>query len=184
MRSRVILASTVALLLAQCWFIPRFGEPYPAVTMPSFSGSGAYRDGVVSFRNYEAVFIAEGREFPVAPEVLLAEFPDSHHGTIARNVLRPGGEPAVRTGERSRMGRLRDAVFPGLEAWRSAGSTGEKNASLRSWLRRRALAVVPDHQVSRVELRWYRESVRLEGGAVRVERHPEDTLVVPLHGSD
>lgn len=178
--TRIIFASTIALLAAQCWFIPRYGEPYPAVTMPAFGGRGGFLDGHVALERYDAVFIAEGREFSFPPAVLLAEFPDSHHPAIADHALRPRRDVPAKVGGTSRLGRLRDATFPGYAARRTSRDSPESTASLRTWLRGRARRLLPDRPVSRVEVRWYRERIRIAGAVFHATREPAGTLVVPL----
>jgi hypothetical protein len=86
---RIIFSAALALFAAQCWFIKTYGEPYPAIVMPTFVGAGGYSDGEVTFPGYEAVFLADGQEYTFAPTQLLGEFPVSFHRDIAFHALRP-----------------------------------------------------------------------------------------------
>ena len=179
-RVRIIFLSAFALFAAQCWFIKTYGEPYPAIVMPTFVGAGGYSDGEVTFQGYEAVFLAEGREYSFTPAQLLAEFPDSYHRDIAYHALRSlQGSPA-KAPRTTRMARLRDQIFPGYGATRGPPIDGENAASLREWLRNRARQLVPDHSVSSVEIRWYQERVRFTGRTHHSDRTPVGSLLIRL----
>jgi hypothetical protein len=87
--TRFLFLSVAALLCLQSAVVSRFGEPYPAVVMPGFGGSGGYRDGQVELTRYDAVFVTADAEVPVPPRVLLSEFPESQHGAFAATAFRP-----------------------------------------------------------------------------------------------
>ena len=179
-RTRIIFSAALALFAAQCWFIKTYGEPYPAIVMPTFVGAAGYSDGEVTFPGYEAVFLADGQEYTFAPTQLLGEFPVSFHRDIAFHALRPLQEAPAKAPRTSRLARLRDAIFPGYGATRGPPIDGEYAASLRGWLRGRARQLVPDHAVSAVEIRWYQERVRFAGRAVHGERTPAGSLLIRL----
>jgi hypothetical protein len=181
-RVRKIFISSAALLIAQTLFIRRYDEPYPAIVMPGFAGSGGYRDGRVELSQYDAVFVADGQEFSFPPRVLLEEFPVNEQGAIAFTCFRPrGGPPQGSEGGSRPAGRLY-AIFPGYEVGARSRSSPENIASLRKWLGGRARALLPGRQPSRVEFRWSRETVRLDGGELHTEREPTGALVIPLEG--
>jgi hypothetical protein len=182
-RSRIIFASAIALLAAQYWFIKTYGEPYPAIIMPSFAGVGGYADGRVTFEGYEAVFIADGKEYSFPPAELLNEFPVSSHETIANHALRPLRDAPARRQPTSRLGRIRSAIFPGYEATRGPPIDGETAASLRDWLRDRSRRLLPGRAVSAVEFRWYRESHALAAVNPSSTRTPVGSLRIPLDES-
>lgn len=91
-RVRGIFLLTAALLVAQNLFIlVTRTEPYPAVLMPGFGGSGAHRESGLVLRRVEVVF--EHREDPVSvvsAEDLLATFPRGHWSTLTRRHLPVG----------------------------------------------------------------------------------------------
>ncbi len=181
-RVRLIFLATFAFLTVQSLFIQRYGEPYPAIVMPGFRGSGGYQhDGRVEVVRYEAVFIAGAEEFTVAPKVLLAEFPDSHHGEIAQSTLAPRVD-APNEIPRSRLKRVRDAIFPGYAARNALWDSPNDIASLRNWLRSRGEVLVPGREISRVEIRWFRERIRVVGERLESGREPVGSLVVRLDG--
>ncbi len=177
-RVRLVYCSVLMLLAGQSLFIRYFGEPYPALKMPTFSGSGGYEDGRFKFSRYDAVFLAEGKEYSFPQSVLLAEFPAGYQGTISQKSLRP---PSSKTAVSSTgmLKRIRDTVFPG-NADRS--QSPENKASLQDWLRRRGQVLVPNKKVSRVEFRWFTETWSRNGNWVAGEREPTGTLVIALEG--
>jgi hypothetical protein len=181
-RIRIVCLTVVALLVAQSLVIHRYSEPYPAIMMPAFPGSGGYRDGRVEISQYEAVFITEGETFSFPSKMLLEEFPDSLHGTIAKNALTPRSESPQTAQRTSQIALLRDAIFPGFGARKTSRDSPENFASLQDWLRGRARVLVPGRLVSRVEIRWFREKVTIAGTKFHTEREPTSTLVIPLNG--
>jgi hypothetical protein len=183
-RVRAVLAVGAGLLAVQCAFIHFFGEPYPALTMPTFSGSSGYRDGAVEMTQYDAVFISAGQEFSFTPNELLADFPDGHRAAIAANALRPTSDAAPTPTKASRIRRIQETIFPGFAAGNLSRNSAENKASLRAWLRERAESLVPGRPVSRAEIRWYRvaETFGADGTRVESRRTPGGTLIVPLAG--
>lgn len=93
MFARTILATGLVALCLQWAFTLAKSEPYPSFRMPSFSGSGGYKDGKLTFQNYDAVFVADGEEIAVSPRTLFEQFPDSHLAEFSSN-LRPSDKPA------------------------------------------------------------------------------------------
>lgn len=183
-RVRLIFIAAIAVLAAQSVFINRYGEPYPAIMMPGFEGSGGYQEGQVKIVRFEAVFVADGEEFSFQPKVLLNEFPISHHGAISESSLKPR-LPSPPAAPPSRLGSLRDALFPGYAGRRMSRVSPETAASLRNWLQSRGRDLVPGRQVSRVEIRWFRETVQFATGQFagdwrETAREPIYTVVVTL----
>jgi hypothetical protein len=182
-RTRIIFALAIVLLTAQYWFIRTYGEPYPAILMPSFAGTGGYSDGRVTVAGYDAVFLADGQEFSFTPAELLAEFPDSYHWTIAYHALRPPRNGPARPQPISRLGRIRAAIFPGYQETRGPPIAGESAASLREWLGGRARRLLPGRAVTAVEIRWYRISGVFTSTEPSSPRTPAGTLRIPLDES-
>lgn len=176
-RVRLIFVVTIALLAAQTFFISRYGEPYPALTMPTFQGHGSYHEGRIRVIQHDAVFVAGGETFSFPWKVLLEEIPISFHGDIAQLLFRfrNPAAPAPMTG---RWGRLRDALFPGYAGRRTSCELPENVESLRSWLHGRGEALVPGRQLSRVEIRRFVESVRFTSVGMETDRELIETLVV------
>src|SRR5215218_1052946 len=94
----------------------RVGEPYPAIIMPSFVGSGGYDHGEVRLSRMEAAFVHAGGETVVSQRRLLAPIPDSHHGAVA-SLLAPPAPDA-----RPVRDWLRSHLLPGLAQARIASA--------------------------------------------------------------
>jgi hypothetical protein len=180
---RLIYFGIIIGFTAQMVLIPKVGEPYPALTMPPFRGTGGYRDGKVEIERYDAVFVTPDKEFTISTDRLLDQFPNSHHGSISgigftpikdKNELRPQAD--------NLLSNVRKFLFPGyLLGWKNRTSS-ESLASLRDWLRNRAKILVPREDVIRVEIRWYRHICSFEEGEMIVSREPSGTVTISLEG--
>lgn len=171
---RLAFAAVAALWAAQVLLLGGgAGEPYPGILMPSFAGSGGYADGVVRIERMQPVFVGPAGERPVPQRALLADVPDSHHGTLS-GLLHPAEREA-----RPLQRWLRGHGLPGLAAGRLARRSPCPDPSLRGWARRRADGLLPGVPVRRLELRWYRDTFTA-GGVEAVRREPVGTFVIPL----
>jgi hypothetical protein len=183
--ARTIVRCLFAALLISCVFqyavVQVLGEPYPAILMPGFPGSGGYQNGAVKTKRLEAVFIpAQGEPVTFSQRELLSEFPDSLHNTIAESFLTPLPEdqdfeetPSTRTGIRYRL-------FPGLEAGHVDRTSAANIASLTSWLQDRAHRLLPGQSVAKVEIRWFEDSYQTRNGELTSARMPAGSFVVHL----
>jgi hypothetical protein len=169
---RLAFAAAAALWLVQ---VPLLGggagEPYPGILMPSFAGTGGYGEGRVQIERMQPVFTGPAGEWPVPQRELLAEFPDSHHNTLAALL-----NPSIRAARPLEL-RLRAWGLDGLARGRTDRRPECTPASLRAWARRRARALLPGERPERLELRWYRDT--FTRGA-RTRREPAGTWVVAL----
>jgi hypothetical protein len=182
---RLLFIGVVTLLAIQFVFIKQIGEPYPALTMPGFDGNGGFQDGRVNVVRYEAVFITDRGEVTIQPQTLLSQFHDSLHWAIAYNCLSPVPATNLKSpaeSPRSLLKRIQKRLLPGYRSGSAHRSSPENIATLQDWLRGRANALLPGHRVSRVEIRWFRETVRLEDGNLVVDGSPAGVLLVPLNG--
>ncbi|HEX6037552.1 hypothetical protein [Longimicrobium sp.] len=171
---RLAFAAVCALWVAQVLSLGGgAGEPYPSILMPSFAGSGGYADSVVRIERMQPVFVGPGVERPVTQRALLADVPDSHHGTLS-GLLHPTGR-APRPLQRW----LRAHLLPGLAAGGLRNRAGCPDVSLRAWARRRADTLLPGVPVQRLELRWYMDTFS-GGAATPSARARTGTLVIPF----
>lgn len=180
-RIRALFAGAILLLAAQTFFIHRYGEPYPAIIMPGFEGSGGYRDGEVTLSRYEAVFVADGEEISFPPKVLLNQFPDSLHTTIGRTSIVPP-EATIHHEPKGRSIEILHAIFPGFASRSPSRDSAGFRDSRKAWLKERARALVPGRDVSRVEIRWFLEKIRIVNGQPQATREPQYTLRVDFDG--
>lgn len=165
------------LFALQGVFIRHYGEPYPALVMPGFRGSGGYRGHHIEFYDYRVALVDRaGGSFLFSPRKLFEGVPDSYHGALS-TALRPrdGSVP-----DRSRPGRSLRVWFPGYAA--AADSHEEVPASLRTWMELRARRMAPGRNIVRAELRWYRVRIPTDTRTVGAQWTPVGTRVIPLRG--
>ena len=150
------------------------GEPYPGIIMPGFTGPGGHSGRSVELTRLEAVFVANtGERRSVSQRTLLAEFPDSHHGSMAGSFLAPPG-PA----KPPRLQKwLRRHLLPGLAAGQTDRTAPCSRRSLREWARSRGAVLFPGAALDRVEFRWHRDTF-VDGVAVR--RESAGTVAIPF----
>ena len=70
---RFIFLAVPIFLVLQYAFMHRFGEPYPALVMPGFAGSGGYVNGYVRIERPEVVFVCDDESIAVQPEEVSGE---------------------------------------------------------------------------------------------------------------
>ena len=146
----VLLTSAIQLFTGK-----KVGEPYPALTMPRFSGTGGHHDDRVDTLRMDVVFVAtDGDEIPVSGRTVLADLPESQYTTITWLFLSkiPTESPAAAR-DRSRAG-FRYRIFSGLNAGWLDRANRENVASLRAWVAQRGadVAAGSNDRSSRVSL--------------------------------
>jgi hypothetical protein len=175
LRGRILVSLVLAMLLAQVAFMAPFDEPYPAFVMPGFGGHGGLTQGEVEVSTFEAVFFTDRGEVRVPSAELLDEFPVMMHYAIARHGLTPipdGAGNAIPDHSTRIPNRIASTLFPGYRYARQRRSSLEIERSLAQWLRGRARVLLPDTTVTRVEIQWFRERIRVSDGQVTKKRQP------------
>ena len=165
-------------LLVQFELSTRIAEPYPAIQMPAFHGTGGFAEGRVAVRRPEVVFEYEhGIERFFSQAQLLEAYPDSHHGTIMRLFLNATPETRRREG-------LRFRVFPYLDAGVIDRMTERNQSSLRDWMARRAASLMPGERPVHARVRWYRDRFTVVGtqGTPTITSKFEGELSLSLTG--
>jgi hypothetical protein len=186
MAIRLVFIAVAIASAIQYGIVNRLGEPYPALMMPGFSGTGGYQDGQVQTRRLEAVFVtAEGEAIAFTQRDLLSDFPDDYHDTIARSFLSPlpdGATSSSALSSRPGRRRLQYRIFPGMQAGRLNRTSADNIGSLRVWILRRAHTLVPGRNIDRVEFRWYRDTFQNNSGQWVIQRQPIGVFLVRLIG--
>ena len=173
MAVRLCFGAVAAWWLAEAFLLGAgAGEPYPSVLMPRFASTAGYHDGAVHMQRMEAAFVGAGTETVVSRRALFEPYPDSHHAAFA-GVLGPAPAPSSRVRE-----WLRRTLLPGLRPPRGAIG-GCVDPGLQRWLRQRAGEMGVRGPVTRVELRWYDETVH-RSSRTSARRRPAGRVVVPL----
>lgn len=172
---RLVFAALALLFALQVVLIGSgVGEPYPALMMPGFVGSGGFTAGTVRVKRMEAVLVHAGGETVVSQRRLLAPYPDAHHSTIARSSLSPPQVDAPLSDYWLRRILPRAGIRPGRGA-------GPVDPSLCAWARARAAELLPGVTVRRMEIRWNVDSFRA-GSRAPDAREPLGQFVIPLDG--
>ena len=163
--------AVLGLCVVQVDLLYRVGEPYPALLMPGFRGSGGAQGGYAISDRAEAIFVLRdgGTARFTMPE-LFAQFPISHYGDLQTH-LAPYDEqaPIDRSG-------LRYRVFPGLHAGKLDRAQPTNRESLRQWMKQRASELLPEAEVERLEVVWYRDTHHFLSGTRQSEPTGSFTL--------
>jgi hypothetical protein len=196
---RLIFVAVALAFVVQLAVTAKVGEPYPALAMPAFRGTGNYWNRTVRAVRLEAKIVAvDGRTETVERAALLGSLPTSAHTTIDIAFLRPyaaaeaarvraGAAPArdpsrIAPDRRSATTPLRFRLFPGLKLGARRRRDPQHVAAVRAWLAERARALAPDLEVERMELRWHVDTFRMDRGMTPVAREIMISVTVPVAG--
>lgn len=106
-RIKFLFAGLILWLPLQYVIAARFGEPYPALVMPSFPGTMADPSGNIRFRNVRCkISFRNGDVGWVSTRDLLAQAPSSHHGAIMEHMFGPPSGAVGRDSSRGLTARL------------------------------------------------------------------------------
>jgi hypothetical protein len=180
-----VLVAIFAFCLLQWHITNRLGEPYPAIAMPGFHGSGGYRDGQIHrVRTAAFFFFADGGSASFTQRQLLDEFPPSYDWFISCAILSPPREGEALRDEPAQRQGLRDLLLPGLHAGSINRMTWANRESLRVWLTDRSQALAPGRCADRFEMRWYLDTYTPAGGPLQRTTVPTGTLAIDLRADD
>lgn len=175
---RSVLIALIVTLGIQASFIYKYGEPYPALILPGFSGNCGFVNGKSTIETYRAVFVSGQETFAFTPRVLLEEFPDSHHGPLSQSF-----KPRIITQvihNNSVASQLRTTLFPGYAAATLSTNNHAHKNTLTDWLHKRGQKLLPGKNVSRIEIQWYHRTFALDGKQSEVIHSPFETVVFQL----
>ena len=114
---------------------------------------------------------------------LLSEFDESYHNDIALKYLSPlQTQRDVRDagGWRAWLRQFRQRFLPHLNAGQRRRSDPAVVASLRAWAATRAVVMLPNRKIQRVEFRWFNETVSASQYSPRVTRESLGEFIVSL----
>ena len=154
MTSRIKLLFAAAILVQplQYVFTARFGEPYPALTMPSFAGTFADKEGNIRFTNVKCeVLFHDGQTRWFTPDDLLPAVPLSHRFPIMSYMF---GPPSAMS-QPWAPGSLKARLFPGWNLSRSRNGQTELDPVTTNWLKRRVYDLYPSREPETVIFVWY-----------------------------
>lgn len=171
---RILFLSILLIFPFQLLFVYLFGEPYPALMMPAFAGTeGAKADG--SFESTQTDIIIhfnDGLTEHVAPQTLLAEIPDSHHGAIMRMMFRPTDErqaPPDDVWGASELERfIKTQIIPGYVIKQQRGVfEPEAHPDTKQWLSQRIHELYPHRTPDAIEFIYYTNTLQYSRNDLR-----------------
>ena len=176
-----LFAAILVLLGLHYVFIARYGEPYPAVTMPAFAGTNAEPDGSSRWVTVIArVRFADGSTAELLPRELLAEAPTSHRMSIMRRQFDVPPEPPAHPPAPSFGRELRRRLFPIERIRYERRFVQYTRPETQEWLRRRLGALYPHREPALVTFVWSEQSARLVDGSLQRARETIGEYTVPL----
>jgi hypothetical protein len=129
----------------------RYGEPYPALVMPSFAGTRTDRNGNIRIMNVKCkVLFRDGRVAWTSEYDLLSEVPSAYHDAIMRHMF----GPIVKAPEPSPH-RIAVLLSPGRVLSRYREAHKELDPQTKQWLKRRVMALYPSQTVTALSFVWY-----------------------------
>lgn len=185
-RKRQIAGVFVALIVAfpmQYLFARTFGEPYPALMMPAFSGARLNSEGRVGVLRARVVWHLDGAlTNEMTLRRLFEKAPSSHFEAMARNALLPRAQPLPKSGlwgTTPLKEMVLRKVLPGyvLNRVRSRYWEGV-SPDVVQWLKQRGKELHPDNPPKGVEVIWQREQFTWEHGSTPVSVTFQTNLTV------
>lgn len=176
-----LFAAVLLYMPLQYVIVAEFGEPYPALTMPPFSGTVTDANGVMRAPTVEVrVLCDDDSTVWISKDSLLADAPGSHRDAITYSMFSPvrPAKAAVVPGNGLKQ-RIKKAVLPGL-VWRYE-KVASSNPDPRTieWLKRRLRELVPGRVPKSATFVWYSESYRPSPSGV--ERSRVETGTYEVH---
>lgn len=156
---RCLFVTAAAACAFQYFIADRVGEPYPALFLPSFSGTGGCSEGQVHVRRVEVVLVcSDGEEIAMHLREFLSEYDDSLHDAIANHCFSPRKGTAAPTVSQGRLRAALYALFPGLKH----DNHTDAAQSLSCWIKNRVRVLAPDRRICSVEFRWHDDILALD----------------------
>jgi hypothetical protein len=154
-RIKLLFAAVIIWQILQLGVTRRFGEPYPALAMPSFAGTMVDRDGNIRLTNVKCkVSFKDGRVEWLTAHELLSDAPGSNRMPIMGHMF--SQPPAV--AEPWPPSTLKARLLPGRALARARQTQQELDPETKGWLKNRTKAIYPLQEPVVVTFIWY-ESV-------------------------
>jgi hypothetical protein len=160
-RVRLLFAALILWQPFQYFITAKYGEPYPALILPPFSGTMQDQDGNIRFRNVNCkVTFQDGGVGWTSAYALLAQAPSSQHGAIMNHMFGPPDPEAHESGS-----SLKARLFPGRAISHLRQSQKKLDPQTEEWLQRRMQELYPSRTVTAVAFVWYDDTFRITGSA-------------------
>jgi hypothetical protein len=170
----VLFAAVAVWIPLQAVIIPRYGEPYPSLVLPSFWGA-LVRDELYQIPSVAVlVEFEDGTTARITPDALLASLPPTHRHPLLWFNFWP--RPAVET-KPSTAGAIKQWLVPGyVRRERKANRIAPPDQAVLAWLRARAAALVPGRVPRAYHFVFYETAYRADL-TVRAQREIGRTSV-------
>ena len=157
-RIKLLFLAFILWMPVQHLITARYGEPYPALVMPSFAGTRSDGNGNIRITNVKCkVVFRDGRVSWTSEYDLLSQAPSAYHDAIMRHMFSPvlADPPTPPVG-------LRALLFPGRFLSRYRQTRKELGPQTKHWLSRRMKALYPSQTVTAVIFLWYTDIFNLK----------------------
>jgi hypothetical protein len=130
----------------------KWGEPYPALMMPRFSGTLVDSQGDIRITDVACeIFFRDGQVTWLSAHDLLSQVPSAHQGPIMSHMFSP---PPVAADHRSPRD-LKARLFPGRALSHIRGTQKDLDSQTRDWLKRRLRDLYPSQEPKAMTFVWY-----------------------------
>jgi hypothetical protein len=151
---KLLFAAVILWQPVQYALVPRFGEAYPLLQLPQFSGTMNDADGNIRLDTVAVeVLFADNSTTRFSQHVLLSPVPSAFHDSIMKHMFGPVSGRAV-TPVNGRWQRTKAFLFPGLLAARARDTATEIDPDTKAWLHRRILELYPAKEPAKVSFVW------------------------------
>jgi hypothetical protein len=159
---KVLFGALIIWEILQYAIAAKFGEPYPALIMPGFSGTLVDREGNIRTTNVKCeVRFQDGSRALLSPQVLLAAAPTSNRLPImAQMFSEPAGaaEPWPPTTFKARLSR-------GRTLSRVRHTQKQLDGQTLQWLKQRFHDIFPARDVVAATFLWYEDVFNVTGAS-------------------
>src|SRR6185437_6000857 len=158
-RIKLMFLAVILWMPLQYLVTARYGEPYPALAMPSFAGTLIDRGGNIRIANVGCkVLLRSGAVAWTSAYDLLSEAPSAYHDLIMTHMFGPAPTkpPALRAG------RFTALLFTGRILGRYRQAQKKLDPQTKDWLRSRMEALYPSQRVTEVTFVWYAQIFNLK----------------------
>jgi len=178
---KLIFAAVILWQVVQYAFVPRFGEAYPLLQLPSFSGTMNDAAGNIRLDTVAIdVAFADHSSARLSPHDLLSPVPSAFHDPILKHMFGSQSVAAVAP-VNGRWQRTKTFLFPGLVAARARNTAIDVDPDTKEWLKRRILELYPGKEPANVSFVWQTD-VYHQDGEFAVTHEPIGVREVSLAG--
>src|SRR6202171_4287508 len=152
-RIKLLFAAVILWQGLQSLINAKFGEPYPALIMPNFSGTKVDHNGTIRFSDVKCkVLFQDGRVGWASAHDLLSPAPSSQHTAIMEHMFSPPPATTVQLPH-----TLKSRLFPGRTLSYVRGTQKELDPQTKEWLKRRIQVLYPAGEPKVITFIWYED---------------------------